>query len=122
MISLCFSSLDQAFLSSENIANFSNTTHIKGGALDNRWGFIDGTVRSCTPGENPKVFYNGHICLHEIKFYVSFNNHLWKFKLALLVVNLGQPTQPTFPFLLRFWLFPFFHVTSDNQKSSGCFK
>jgi hypothetical protein len=32
-----------------------------GGALENRWGFVDGTVRPiCCPTKNQKVAYNGH--------------------------------------------------------------
>ena len=37
----------------------------KGAALDNCWGFIDGTVR---PQNNQRVVYNGHKRVHAIKF------------------------------------------------------
>ncbi|XP_068692273.1 uncharacterized protein [Montipora foliosa] len=50
------SSFDQPWLSS-------------GAALDNCWGFIDGTVRPvCRPGLNQRVLYNGHKRVHAIKF------------------------------------------------------
>ena len=41
----------------------------KGVALDNSWGFIDGTVRPiCQPQDNQRVEYNGHKRVHTIKF------------------------------------------------------
>ena len=43
--------------------------HEQGGALQNCWGFIDGTVRPlCRPGENHRLLYNGHKRVHSIKF------------------------------------------------------
>ena len=43
--------------------------HEQGGALQNCWGFIDGTVRPlCRPGENQRLLYNGHKRVHSIKF------------------------------------------------------
>ena len=39
-------------------------------ALDNFWGFIDGTVRPVLrPGEHQKVLYNGHKRVHAILFH-----------------------------------------------------
>ena len=41
----------------------------KGAALDNCWGFVDGTVRPISrPGQNQLVMYNGHKGMHVIKF------------------------------------------------------
>ena len=41
----------------------------EGVALDNCWGFIDGTVRPiCQPQDNQRVEYNGHKRVHTIKF------------------------------------------------------
>ena len=41
----------------------------KGAALDNCYGFIDGTVRPiCRPQDNQRVVYNGHKRVHAIKF------------------------------------------------------
>ena len=46
-------SLDQPFLSRENLQTFADAIHQKDAALDNCWGFIDGTVRpSSRPKEN----------------------------------------------------------------------
>ena len=43
--------------------------HSKSHALENCWGFIDGTVRPiCRPGENQKVVYNGHKRVHALKY------------------------------------------------------
>ena len=40
-----------------------------GAALDNCWGFVDGTVRPvCKPRENQRAIYNGHKRVHSIKF------------------------------------------------------
>lgn len=36
-------SLDQAWLSSENLVNSADVVHAKGDPLDNHWGFIDGS-------------------------------------------------------------------------------
>ena len=41
----------------------------KGAALDNCWGFVDGTVRLISrPGEHQRVIYNGHKRVHGLKF------------------------------------------------------
>ena len=46
-----------------------HSVHEQGGALQNYWGFIDGTVRPlCRPGENQCLLYNGHKRVHSIKF------------------------------------------------------
>ena len=61
--------LDQPWLSLQCLKMFADTIHNKGAALDNCWGFIDGTVRPiCRPGEHQRIFYNGHKRLHTIKF------------------------------------------------------
>lgn len=53
--------LDQPWLSSEHLEDFALAVHGKGAALENCWGFVDGTVRPiCHPGENQCVMYNGH--------------------------------------------------------------
>ena len=39
-------------LSPENLQTYANAIHEKGAALDNSFGFVDGTVRRiCRPGE-----------------------------------------------------------------------
>lgn len=63
------SRLNQPWLSQAQLAQFSEAIYRKGAALDNCWGFIDGTVRPvCRPGENQRVLYNGHKRVHAIKF------------------------------------------------------
>lgn len=60
---------NQNWLSPENLKLYSNAIHQKGGALDNCWGFIDGTVRPiCRPGEFQRIMYNGHKRVHALKF------------------------------------------------------
>ena len=56
-------------LSPANLSLYADAVHQSGAALDNCWGFIDGTVRSvCRPGVNQRVLYNGHKRVHSIKF------------------------------------------------------
>ena len=63
------SSFHQPWLSSANLTSFCDSVSRKGAALDNCWGFIDGTVRPvCRPGLNQRVLYNGHKRVHAIKF------------------------------------------------------
>ena len=62
-------SLNQSFLSRENLQRYADAIYQKGAALDNCWGFIDGTVRPiCRPKQNQRVLYNGHKRVHAIKF------------------------------------------------------
>ena len=61
--------LDQPWLSRPNPQIFANAVHEKGAALDDCWGFIDGTVRPiCRPQRNQRLDYNGHKRVHAIKF------------------------------------------------------
>ncbi|MCP4800255.1 MAG: transposase family protein [bacterium] len=61
--------LNQPWLSRENLASFATAIRNKGAALENCWGFIDGTVRPiCRPTQNQRVVYNGHKRVHAIKF------------------------------------------------------
>ncbi|XP_074611816.1 uncharacterized protein LOC141866231 [Acropora palmata] len=56
-------------LSPANLVLYADAVHQSGAALDNCWGFIDGTVRPvCRPGVNQRVIYNGHKRVHSIKF------------------------------------------------------
>ena len=60
---------DQPWLSSGNIQEFCNAVFQKSGALENCFGFVDGTVRPISkPGQNQRVLYNGHKRVHAIKF------------------------------------------------------
>ena len=48
---------------------YADAISAKGAALDNCFGFIDGTVRPISkPGERQRVMYNGHKRVHGIKF------------------------------------------------------
>ena len=59
----------QAWLSRENLTIFCNRIHERGAPLTNCWGFVDGMVRPISgPERNPRVLYNGHKRVHEIKF------------------------------------------------------
>lgn len=63
------SRLNQPWLSPADLVEFSQSIYRKGAALDNCWGFIDGTVRPVSrPGEHQRVLYNGHKRVHAIKF------------------------------------------------------
>ena len=43
--------------------------YAKGAALENWFGFVDGTVRPIArPDENQRVVYNGHKRVHALKF------------------------------------------------------
>ena len=60
--------LNQPWLSPTNLEVFVTTIREKGGALQNCWGFIDGTVRPvCRPGHNQRVLYNGHKKVHSVE-------------------------------------------------------
>jgi len=61
--------LDQPWLAPACLQRYANAVHAKGAALDNCWGFIDGTVRPiCRPKRNQRVVYNGHKRVHALKF------------------------------------------------------
>ena len=49
---------------------YANAVHQKGAALQNCFGFIDGTVRPIAkPGVNQRIVYNGHKRVHSLKFH-----------------------------------------------------
>ena len=51
------------------LQKYSRKIHEKAAPLENCFGFIDGTIRPiCRPGVNQRIFYNGHKCVHSIKF------------------------------------------------------
>ena len=63
------SDLNQQWLSSANLELYAQVIHQKGAALDNCWGFIDGTVRPvCRPGKMQRVLYNRHKKVHAVRF------------------------------------------------------
>ena len=56
-------------LSPPKLRQYTDAIQQAGAALDNCWGFIDGTVRPvCRPKENQRSIYNGHKPVHCIKF------------------------------------------------------
>ena len=62
-------SINQSWLSAENLQRFANAIHENGAPLENCWGFIDGTVRPVYKlGEGQTQLYNGHKRIHSIKF------------------------------------------------------
>ena len=65
--------LNQPWLS-DNLMSFAGAIYAKGGALNNVWGFIDGTVRGISrPKVNQRSVYNGHKRKHALK-YQSISN------------------------------------------------
>ena len=61
--------LDQPWLSPANLQMHATKVHNKGAALDNCWGFVDGTVSPiCRPQHDQRAVYNGHKRVHAIKF------------------------------------------------------
>lgn len=61
--------LNQPWLQPHHLEEFSLAIHQKGAALDNCWGFVDGTVRPiCCPGEHQRLMSNGHKRVHGLKF------------------------------------------------------
>ena len=62
-------SLNQPWLAPARLEEFFNTISQSGTALQNCWGFIDGTVRPvCRPWELQRVLCNVHKRVHAIKF------------------------------------------------------
>ena len=64
-----FTTFEQPWLDHPKLESFAEAIHLKGAALRNCWGFIDGTVRPISrPGRLRRVVYNGHKKVHSIKF------------------------------------------------------
>ena len=60
---------NHALLSPALLQTYADAVNAKGAALNNCFGFIDGTVRPIArPGENQRVVYNGHKRVHALKF------------------------------------------------------
>ncbi|XP_032228942.1 uncharacterized protein LOC116612389 [Nematostella vectensis] len=56
-------------LSPNSLQTYADAIHNKGAALDNCFGFVDGSVRPITrPGLNQRVVYNGHKRVHALKY------------------------------------------------------
>ena len=68
--------LNQPWLLARCLEEFANAIHQKGAALDNCWGFVDGTVRPISrPGQNQLLMYDGHKGMHAIKFQLVVSPH-----------------------------------------------
>ena len=60
---------NQTILQPAQLQTYADAVSAKRAALNNCFGFIDGTVRHiCRPGEHQRVVYNGHKRVHAIKF------------------------------------------------------
>ena len=56
-------------LSPPKLQGYADAISERGAALDNCFGFIDGTVRPiCKPATHQRVVYNGHKRIHALKF------------------------------------------------------
>ena len=95
------------------IATYADAVHTKGAALDNCFGFIDGTVWPISrPISHQRIVYNGHKRVHALKFQaVTLSNGL----IANIYGPVGKPQifllftkQPFFPSSARFFYFCIF--------------
>ena len=60
---------NQPFLSRASLRTYAGAIHQKGAALNNCWGFVDGTVRSfCRPLQNQRIVCSGLKRVHALKF------------------------------------------------------
>ena len=60
---------NHALLSTENLQLYAESVARKGAALEDCFGFVDGTVGPiCRPNKNQRIVYNGHKRVHSLKF------------------------------------------------------
>ena len=60
---------NNTLLNPDQLETYANAIHLKGAALGNCVGFVDGTVRPiCRPGGLQRSVYNGHKRVHALKF------------------------------------------------------
>ena len=60
---------NHALLNPQSLRLYADAIHQKGAALENCFGFVDGTVRRiCRPGQMQRIVYNGHKRVHALKF------------------------------------------------------
>ena len=56
-------------LNPQCLQEYAAAVHRKGAALENCFGFVDGTVKQiCRPGQMQRTVYNGHKRVHALKF------------------------------------------------------
>ena len=104
--------LNQPWLSQQNLQLFANAIHAKGAALDNCWGFIDGTVRPISrPKRNQRAVYNGHKRVHALKYQsvVTPNGLIAKFMDQLRAEGMTVLCLPCQIFSLN-WSSTHFHL------------
>ena len=77
--------MGQPWLAADQLEIFAASIHERSAAISNCFGFVDGSlVHICRPGNNQRIFYNGHKRVHAIKYQaVSAPNGL--------CVNLSGP-------------------------------
>ena len=78
------------------LQTYADAMERRGAALDNCFGFVDGTVRPiCRPNEHQRTVYNGHKRVHALKFQsVTIPNGL--------IANLYGPVGKVFSLLCYF--------------------
>ena len=60
---------NQGWLSRHCLQTFCDSIYRTGAALDNVWGFLDGTICPiCRPKVQQRIFYNEYKRLHALKF------------------------------------------------------
>ena len=60
---------NRAILNPLALQQYADLVSERGAALNNCFGFVDGTVRPiCKPGENQRLVYNRHKTVHALKF------------------------------------------------------
>lgn len=60
---------NHTILNAAALQKYADAVSNKGAALDNCFGFVDGTVRPiCRPDQNQRIVYNGHKRVHGLKF------------------------------------------------------
>ena len=65
----CITQWNPAVLNPGFLEQYAAAIASKGAALDNCFGFVDGTVRPISkPGEQQRIVYNGHKRVHALKF------------------------------------------------------
>ena len=60
--------MNQPWLQPNKLEEYTLAVYEKSSALDNCWGFVDGTVRPiCRPQKNQRIVYKGHKRVHAFK-------------------------------------------------------
>ena len=63
------STMNQPWLAPNKLKVFADAIHEKGAAVDNCWGFVDGSMEPvCRADRFQRVIYNGHKRVHALKY------------------------------------------------------